>query len=95
MAKELLQYPHVNDMFQMASSILRYDLLQLCLKGPKNTLDQTVYCQPAVMVTSLACLEKLKATTPKVLNSCVATAGFSVGEITALVFSGALSFESG
>ena len=95
MAKELLQYPNVTEMFQMASSILRYDLLQLCLKGPKNILDQTVYCQPAVMVTSLACLEKLKATSPEVLNSCVATAGFSVGEISALVYAGALSFENG
>lgn len=95
MAKELLQYPNVSDMFQMASSILKYDLLQLCLKGPKGTLDKTIHCQPAVMVTSLACLEKLKATSPKVLNSCVATAGFSVGEISALVFAGALSFENG
>jgi len=67
----------------------------LCLDGPKNTLDQTLFCQPAVLVTSLACLEKLKATNPQVIDTCIATAGFSVGEIAALVFAGCLTFENG
>ena len=29
------------------------------------------------------------------MKNCIATAGFSVGELTALIFSGALSFEDG
>lgn len=53
------------------------------------------YSQVAVMVTSLAALEKLKEERPSAIEKCVATAGFSVGEITALVFAGALPFDKG
>lgn len=73
----------------------RYDLLKLCLEGPKEKLDQTVYCQPAIMVSSLAALERLKEERPNAIDNCVATAGFSLGEITALVFAGAIPFDKG
>ncbi|CAB3375776.1 Hypothetical predicted protein [Cloeon dipterum] len=94
MCKELLKFPLVQDLFSVASSILNYDLLKLCLEGPKDQLDQTKYCQPAVVVSSLAAIEWLKEERPSAIEGCVATAGFSVGEITALVFAGALTFES-
>ena len=60
MGKTLLDYPIVRDMYEVASTILGYDLLALCLNGPKEDLDRTVHCQPAVLVTSLAAVEKLK-----------------------------------
>lgn len=47
------------------------------------------------MVTSLAALERLKEERPNAIENCVATAGFSLGEITALVFAGALPFDKG
>ncbi|XP_057366232.1 probable malonyl-CoA-acyl carrier protein transacylase, mitochondrial [Daphnia carinata] len=94
MGKELLQYPLVKQMYDLASSVLGYNLLSLCLDGPKETLNKTVFCQPAILVSSLACVEKLKATNPEAINSCIATAGFSIGEITALVFSKAITFEN-
>lgn len=47
------------------------------------------------MVTSLAALERLKEERPKAIENCVATAGFSLGEITSLVFAGALPFDKG
>ncbi|XP_071958997.1 malonyl-CoA-acyl carrier protein transacylase, mitochondrial-like isoform X2 [Antedon mediterranea] len=93
MGKALLSYPNVKEMFEVASEILGYDLLSLCLNGPQVKLNQTIHCQPAVVITSLAAVEKLKHENPKLVENCVAAAGFSVGEITALVFSGALSFE--
>lgn len=71
----------------------RYDLLKLCLEGPAHELNQTQYCQPAILVTSLAALEKLKEERPNAIDGCVATAGFSLGEITALVFAGAIPFD--
>lgn len=71
----------------------RYDLLKLCLEGPQNRLNETAYCQPAVFVSSLAALERLKEERPQAIENCVATAGFSLGEITALVFAGALPFD--
>ncbi|XP_044269329.1 probable malonyl-CoA-acyl carrier protein transacylase, mitochondrial [Tribolium madens] len=95
MAKDLLKYPMARDLFELANYILNYDLLKLCLEGPKDKLDQTKYSQPAIMVSSLAAIERLKEERPKAIESCVATAGFSLGEITALVFAGAIGFERG
>lgn len=95
MCKELLKYPLVKDLFDVASSILGYDLLKICLEGPREMLDQTKYCQPAVVVSSLAAVEWLKEERPSAIEGCVATAGFSVGEITSLIFAGAITFESG
>lgn len=94
MGKDLLKFPVVKDIFEIASEILGYNLLDMCLKGPKEKLDLTVHCQPAVLVCSIAALERLKDERPSSVENCVATAGFSVGEITALVFSGALTFEN-
>lgn len=67
----------------------------MCLEGPEDKLNETLYCQPAIMVTSLAALEKLKEERPRAIENCVATAGFSLGEITALVFAGAIPFDDG
>lgn len=95
MGAQLVQIPEVLDMYELASRVLGYNLLELCLKGPKKQLDMTVYAQPAIFVTSLACLEKLKEERPRAIPSCVATAGFSLGELTALVFAGAIPFDKG
>jgi len=60
MADGLLQYPNVKEMFAIASEMLKFDLLEFCRKGPQSELDKTKHCQPAVLVTSLAAVEKLK-----------------------------------
>ncbi|KAF5835064.1 acyl transferase/acyl hydrolase/lysophospholipase [Dunaliella salina] len=63
MAKELVaEVPAAKDMFNKASDILGYDLLQLCTEGPKDRLDSTEISQPAIYVASLAAVEKLRAT---------------------------------
>lgn len=95
MGKDLLKFPIVKDLYDLASHILGYDLLKLCLNGPKEKLDQTKYCQPAVLVTSLAAVERLKEERPGAVDNCVGTAGFSLGELTALIFAGAIGFEKG
>lgn len=74
---------------------IRYDLLKLCNEGPDTKLHETVHCQPAIMVTSLAALELLKLQRPDAIECCIGTAGFSLGEITSLVFAGALPFDQG
>lgn len=71
MGKNLLEYPNVEKMYHFAGKILGYDLLDICLNGPKSTLDKTTYCQPAVLVTSLAAVEKLKNQSPWVSGACV------------------------
>lgn len=55
----------------------------------------TVHAQPAIAVTSLASLEKLREERPRAIDNCVATAGFSLGEITALIFAGSIPFDQG
>lgn len=69
--------------------------MKLCNHGPEQKLNKTVYCQPAIMVTSLASLELLKKHRADAIESCIGTAGFSLGEITSLVFAGALPFDEG
>ncbi len=82
-------------LYDRANEILGYDLKKLCFEGPSEELDETVISQPAIFVTSLACLEQLRAEKPEVALACEMTAGLSLGEYTALVFAGAMSFEDG
>jgi [acyl-carrier-protein] S-malonyltransferase len=82
-------------LFEQASEILGYDLGKLCFEGPSEKLDTTEVSQPAIYVTSLACLEILKAENPAAVEACSITAGLSLGEYTALVFAGAMSFADG
>lgn len=96
MGKQLVQaYPAADALFHQANEILGYDLRSLCFEGPCEDLDSTVYSQPGIFVTSLAALEKLKVDSPEVVANCQMAAGLSLGEYTALVFAGAMSFEEG
>lgn len=51
--------------------------------------------QPALFVAGLAAAERLRAQNPGAVDGCAACAGLSLGEYSALVFGGALSFEDG
>lgn len=51
--------------------------------------------QPALFVAGLAAVEKLRAENPAAVDGAASAAGLSLGEYTALVFSGAISFEDG
>jgi len=96
MAQELVeQLPTVAALFAQASEILGYDLALLCAKGPAEKLNTTDHSQPALFVASLAALESLKVSDPQTVDACTATAGLSLGEYTALVFAGVMSFEDG
>ena len=89
------QAPAARDLFEKASSILDYDLLEACTSGPEDRLNSTVVSQPAIFVAGLAAVEKLRAENPVAIENCSAAAGLSLGEYTALVFAGAMSFEDG
>ena len=96
MAQELIeQLPTAAALFAQASEILGYDLAHLCAQGPAEKLNTTDHSQPALFVASLAALESLKASDPQTVDACTATAGLSLGEYTALVFAGVMSFEDG
>lgn len=89
------KYPTARELYRRAAEILNYDLARLCFEGPADRLDSTVVSQPALFVTSLAALEMLRADSPDVVLGCQMAAGLSLGEYTALVFSGAMTFEDG
>jgi [acyl-carrier-protein] S-malonyltransferase len=96
MGKTVLEtVPAARMLFDDAKQILGYDLADVCLNGPVERLNSTAVSQPAIFVGSLAALEVLKANDPAAIDSCVATAGLSLGEYAALVFAGALRFEDG
>ncbi len=96
MGKQIVQqYPKAKELFEQAQEILGYDLAKLCFEGPAAELDSTIYSQPALFVASLAALEKLRADAPEIVLGCEMAAGLSLGEYTALVFAGAMSFEDG
>jgi len=97
MCKDLVEeVPEAKALFDKASEILGYDLLDKCINGPKEELNTTAVSQPAIFVASMAAVEKLKkdAGAAKVDEATI-TMGLSLGEYSALCFAGALSFEDG
>jgi [acyl-carrier-protein] S-malonyltransferase len=96
MAGALCQsFPAARALFDSAATILGYDLLDICMNGPADRLNATDISQPAIFVASLAALEQLKVAEPATPSEVVATAGLSLGEYTALVFAGAMTFDAG
>jgi [acyl-carrier-protein] S-malonyltransferase len=87
--------PAARRLFDEAAEVLSYDLLAACGGGPPERLNSTAVSQPAIFVASLAALESLRSSNPGAAEECVATAGLSLGEYTALVFSGALDVRAG
>ena len=78
-----------HDLYEQFDSVKKvYDICgetrDLCFKGPKEQLDITVYTQPAVFLTGLACAQALSEKGIKADG----TAGFSLGEVTAACFAG-------
>lgn len=68
---------------------LRQGSEAMCFEGPGEALTQTENTQPCLFLTDLACARALEAAGVK----ADVAAGFSLGEIPALAFSGVLSDE--
>jgi len=82
------------NLFDRADAVLGRQLSRLCFDGPDEELNQTANAQPAIYVTSLACLTAARES--GVLTAEPAfVAGHSLGEYTALAAAGALTFEDG
>ena len=89
MGKELYECsPAAKAVFDMADSI-RPETTAQCFEGEKAVLDRTVNTQPCVFAVDLAAAAAVaeKGIVPDYL------AGFSLGEIVGLGFSGMLSYE--
>lgn len=82
-------FPHLTHIYEEASAVLGYDIAALCFSGPAETLNLTEHTQPALLVSSVAALRALHPTT----ITPVAVAGHSLGEYTALIAAGGLTFR--
>jgi len=79
----------VQECYAEASSLLGYDLWQLVQEGPAERLAETVVTQPAMLTAGYAAWRVWLAAGG---NSPMQMAGHSLGEYTALVCAGAVSF---
>merc|ERR1711920_196370 len=93
MLKSCKDLPAVKELIATANRVLGYDILDICLNGPKTKLDNTIYSQPALLLAGLAGVEKLRKENPDTVSDASCCAGLSLGEYSALVFAGAISFE--
>ena len=92
MGKDIYEkYEEARKVFDEASNISGIDVKKLCFEGPEDELNKTENTQLAIMVTSLAILEVLKSKGIEAEIAC----GLSLGEYTALVYAGIISFEDG
>ena len=93
MGKDLAaQYSIAKRTFEEADSILGFSLSQLMWDGPDTELNETINTQPALYVHSIAAwrvFAEITSLTPAAL------AGHSLGELSALTASSALSFADG
>ena len=88
--------PAAKALFDEASEILGYDLLELCTSGPKEKLDSTVVSQPAIFVASMAAVEKMRQEQgQEAVEAATCAMGLSLGEYSALCFADAISFADG
>jgi len=94
MGKSLAQsFSFANDIFMQADDILSFPLSRIAWEGPEEFLNATINTQPALFVHSIAVLSVIQNLNLDLLPTFVA--GHSMGELSALVASGALSFSDG
>jgi [acyl-carrier-protein] S-malonyltransferase len=90
MGKDLYEnFPQAKTLFDKANEILGFDITKIMFEGSDEDLKQTNVTQPAVFLHSVILALNLPDFKPDMV------AGHSLGEFSALVAAGALSFEDG
>ncbi len=90
MARDFIEtFAESKEVFDIASSALGYDLAQLCMHGPSETLNKTENTQPAILAASMAILRPLKRRG----LTAGAAAGHSLGEYTAITAAGGFELK--
>lgn len=89
MSRDILISNRSKTLFNEASELIGYDLLDICLNGPEDLLIKTKNTQPSVFTLSILIDQILKESNifPR------AVAGHSLGEYAALVSSNVLKFR--
>jgi [acyl-carrier-protein] S-malonyltransferase len=81
------QNPVAKDLFERANDILGFRISDIMFNGTDDQLKQTEVTQPAVFLHSIVAYKTVESASPDMV------AGHSLGEFSALVANGALSFE--
>lgn len=90
MGSDLAQnFPVARQVFEEADDVLGFSLSRLCFEGPESDLKLTHNTQPAILAVSVAALQVLRQETDLAPDF---VAGHSLGEYSALVCAGSLSF---
>ena len=84
-------YPEARRTFEEADDTLGFALSKLAWEGPEQELTATSVAQPAILTHSVAVLRIVEER----LGDVALSAGHSLGEFSAYVAAGALSFEDG
>lgn len=90
--KQYNNYKMVREIYEAASDILGFDLFKLCTQGSSDEITKTSNAQPAILVASYA---SFKIYMQEIGEVPLIGAGHSLGEISALVCSGAIDFLDG
>jgi len=94
MGKDLYDnFAAAKTVFDRANEILKIDLKKLCFEGPQAELSTTQNSQPAILTASIAALRAFEASPLWADMSPKFSLGLSLGEYTALVAAGAITFE--
>ena len=89
MGKEFYDaFPSARQMYEEAGEVLGVDIKSMCFNGPEEVLNLTENTQPAILIHSIIALNMLREHD----TNCMLSAGHSLGEYSALVAAGALSF---
>lgn len=92
MGKEVFESNEIaKNFFEKADSALGFSISSLCFEGPIEELSKTEFAQPAILLCSVVAYEIWKNANPN--TQIIIGAGHSLGEYSALVASGALTFE--
>ena len=78
------------DVFELASSIIGYNVARMCFEAPQDELNKTVYCQICTLTVELALYEVFKEQDIRPDSM----AGFSLGEYAALVASNVICMDN-
>jgi len=91
MGRELTAFPEAQQIFAQADEALGWSLSRLCFEGPEADLNDTLNTQPATLTHSIAALRVIEQHT-QLADQVQFVAGHSMGEFSAWVCAGALSF---
>lgn len=92
MGKDIYEkYKEIQEIYNNVQEITGIDIAKISFEGTEDKLNETKYTQLAILTMSLSILSILKR---EHINAEV-SAGLSLGEYSALIYSGAISFEEG